>query len=142
MAGADRTVKWAWIPLAGVFAVAGVLKALDPQTFARQIVGYDFVPAALVTFVAATLPWVELAAAAALVRWRAAGALIALGLSVVFLAASVQALARGLDPICGCFGGASGRVGILSLLIEIALIAFAVVTVRTQVRTSGAGKAV
>lgn len=132
MAGADGAMKHAWIPLAGVFALAGALKALDPQAFARQIAGYDLVPAVMVTFVAATLPWVELAAAAALVRWRAAGALVVLLLCAVFLVATVQALARGLDPICGCFGGASGRVGIVSLLIEIASAALAAVTLRSS----------
>lgn len=99
--------------LGGTFIVAGAFKLGDPLAFARAIDGYAFVPDRLVTFAAAVLPWLEIAAGGALVmgRWSLGGAMLAFILVVAFLGIAIAALARGLDPNCGCFGPAGGRVG-------------------------------
>ena len=88
-----------------LFVGACLHKIADPQSFAVDIATYDILPLVLVNLAAITLPWIELAAGAMLLtgwRVRAASLLIA-GMMVVFLAALVAALARGLDMSCGCF---------------------------------------
>jgi len=97
------------IALGGVFLYAGVLKAFDPRTFADDIANYQLLPGALVPLVAASLPWVEIGAAVALIagRWSKAAALLVGAMMAVFTIALVQAFARGIDLACGCFGGSA-----------------------------------
>ncbi|MCC6356099.1 MAG: DoxX family protein [Verrucomicrobiae bacterium] len=100
VAGACR-----WV-VGAVFLIAGVLKAIDPAGFMRDIDGYRMVDGPLLVAVVFFVPWLEIAAGAGLVLKRPYGgaALAAIGMLVVFLFALVQAWARGLDISCGCFG--------------------------------------
>ncbi|MBI2930315.1 MAG: DoxX family protein [Planctomycetes bacterium] len=109
---------------AAVFIVAGTLKIVSPVEFARDIAGYRLLPILLLTLVAAILPAVEIVAGIAMLLPRARGgaALLILCLVLAFMAATVTALLRGLDPMCGCFGAASGRVGLVSISIEVLLL--------------------
>ena len=112
----------------GVFVFAAVIKIFDPLAFAADIGNYRLMPRELLHPVAILLPWVELGAGLLLVLgfWRRASALIITVLCVVFLVAIGQALARGLDIHCGCFGTvAAGRVGLRNLLIDGALLVMA-----------------
>jgi len=112
----------------GVFVFAAVLKILDPAMFATDIANYRLLPRALVHPVAILLPWVELGAGLMLVLgvWRRASALVISILCFVFLIAIGQALARGLDVHCGCFGTVSaGPIGWRNLLIDLALLLMA-----------------
>jgi len=71
------------------------------------VANYRVVPAALVPFVASAVVGIELLGGIALVAGvmeRAAAAVIAC-LLVAFIAFLSQALLRGIDLRCGCFGG-------------------------------------
>jgi putative oxidoreductase len=112
----------------GVFITAGVLKILDPVTFAADIGNYRLLPHEVVNLMAITLPWIEVVAGLLLVLgiWNRASALILTLLMIVFLIAIGQALARGLDIRCGCFGTIEARkVGLLALWQDGALLAMA-----------------
>ena len=79
---------------------------------------YRLLPHELLNLLAITLPWIEVAAGLFLVLgiWKRASALVITVLMIVFLAAIGQALARGLDIRCGCFGTVEARkVGVLAL---------------------------
>jgi hypothetical protein len=90
-----------------LFIWAGATKLPDMAAFAQDVANYRVVPAALVPFVASAVVGIELLAGLALaagVMMRAAATVIA-GLLAVFTVFLVQALLRGIDLRCGCFGG-------------------------------------
>ena len=91
--------------LAAVFGAAGIAKLFDRQGTGRALADFG-VPERLAHRMAPLLPLLELVAAAMLVPGASArlGALVALGLLVVFTAAIVVNLARGRTPDCHCFG--------------------------------------
>lgn len=95
-----------WL-LGTAFLLAGVLKAMDPGEFIRDIGGYRMVDGPALLAAAFFLPFFEIAAGAGLVMRRPyRGAVLAAGgMLAVFLVALLQAWARGLDITCGCFGG-------------------------------------
>lgn len=124
-------IPWRLLPaiaLAAVFAYAAVVKIADLETFARAIENYRLLPPAWSGAAAVLLPWLELGAAFALLApgWRRAGALLALGLALVFCIAVGSAWVRGLDINCGCFGAGSGKADWGELLLNAALMAAAV----------------
>jgi putative oxidoreductase len=87
------------------FLYAGVVKIADPVGFAGSIAAYRIIPYFTSYLVAAVLPWLELLCGLLLVtgfRQRAAAFLL-LFLDLVFIAALVSVIARGLDIDCGCF---------------------------------------
>jgi putative oxidoreductase len=135
-------INWAWRALellvAAVFIYAGVLKALDPVGFANDIENYHIVPWPIGVRAAFYLPWLEIFCGLALVFRRAhRGALAILGgLTVVFMAASIVAKARGIDVSCGCFGHAARNLSFAShLAIDVViLIAITVVMLRPKNR--------
>jgi hypothetical protein len=95
--------------VAAVFIFAGVLKVIDPVGFANDIDNYKIVPWTLAVGLAFYLPWLEIFCALALVfrRWYRGALSILIGLTSVFIVATVAAKLRGLDITCGCFGHAS-----------------------------------
>jgi uncharacterized membrane protein YphA (DoxX/SURF4 family) len=93
--------------LGGVFLVAGVLKAIDPQSSVTAVRAYQLLPTSLATIVGWGLPFAEIALGLLLlagIATRAVAAAAAI-LLVVFIAAVVSVAARGLSIDCGCFGG-------------------------------------
>jgi uncharacterized membrane protein YphA (DoxX/SURF4 family) len=93
--------------LGGVFLVAGVLKAIDPQASVAAVRAYELLPAWIVTIVGWGLPFAEIALGLLLLGGIATRA-VAMGaavLLVIFIAGVVSAAARGLSIDCGCFGG-------------------------------------
>jgi uncharacterized membrane protein YphA (DoxX/SURF4 family) len=93
--------------LGGVFLVAGVLKAIDPQSSVAAVRAYELLPTSLATIVGWGLPFAEIALGLLLlagIATRAVAAAAAI-LLVVFIAAVVSVAARGLSIDCGCFGG-------------------------------------
>jgi len=105
--------------IAAVFIVAGVMKVLNPASFAEDIRNYRMVPWTADVVLALYLPWLEIIAGAALL-WRKTrkGALLLVLLMLVgFLVALVSAWARGLNISCGCFGSGA-KTG--SLLLDVA----------------------
>lgn len=112
----------------GVFVAAGVLKIWDPTAFAADIGNYRLLPHETINLLAITLPWIEVAAGLLLILgiWKRASALTITVLMIVFLAAIGQALARGLDIRCGCFGTVEARkVGVLALGQDVLLFVMA-----------------
>jgi uncharacterized membrane protein YphA (DoxX/SURF4 family) len=95
------------VGVGGLFLYAAATKVPDMAKFAEEIANYRLVPAPAVPAVAALVVGLELVAGLALiagVMTRAAAIAIS-GLTVVFIAGLSQALARGIDLTCGCFGG-------------------------------------
>ena len=93
--------------VAAVFLVSGGLKASDPRETVVAVRGYDLLPESLVTAVAATLPYLEIAVGVLLLLGLATRLAAILGavLLIVFIAGVISAAARGLSIDCGCFGG-------------------------------------
>ena len=102
-----RALTGVRIVLGALFIWAAITKLPDMAGFAQDVANYRVVPAALVPFVASAVVGIELLGGIALVAGvmeRAAAAVIAC-LLVVFIAFLSQALLRGIDLRCGCFGG-------------------------------------
>ncbi len=111
-----KTLRWieyaCRLVLAGVFVLAAYEKIQDPYAFASSTYAYRIVPAPVATVVGIAMPAVEMVAAFALITglfWRG-GALILGGLLVVFVIGLFQAILRGIDIDCGCFGKESSPV--------------------------------
>ncbi|MCP4571038.1 MAG: DoxX family membrane protein [bacterium] len=115
-----------WLVLAcrlgvgGVFLYAAWDKLLHPQAFAQAIHFYHLVPASLLHPWAHLLPVLEIVVGLALVLGllQRGAALLAGGLTVVFMVAIAAALARGLDISCGCFHTDGGHGVGLELLVR------------------------
>ena len=106
------------IVLGGVFIYASLDKISHPELFAEAVYNYQLSPEVAVNLVALCLPWLELLSGGLLVLgvWVRGSSLILGGLVVVFLAALVINLGRGLDIHCGCFTTqGSGPMTILTL---------------------------
>jgi len=93
------------VGLAAVFALAAAGKALDLAGSRRAVEEFG-APRALAGVIGTLLPALELAIAVALLVTPAAraGAVAALALLVVFVAAIARLLARGTAADCHCFG--------------------------------------
>jgi uncharacterized membrane protein YphA (DoxX/SURF4 family) len=100
----------------------------DLTTFSQDVANYHVPPRALGNLVAITLPWIELLAGVQLVFgiWKRASALVITAMMVVFLIAIGQAVARGFNINCGCFGTVDARkVGVTALAEDAVLLAMA-----------------
>jgi len=106
----DAVTVVARIVLAGVFAVAGWTKARDPAGTRAAVRDFG-VPAALAVPVAFLLPVAELTVAILLLfkDTVVAGAVGAVVLLALFIAAITVSLARGQQPDCHCFGQVRSR---------------------------------
>lgn len=114
------------IAIGALFVVTGALKVRDPAAFAVEIHNYQLFPS-LAPWLAASLPAVEVVVGAAIVFgnrvWARAGALAASALLAIFTVAVGWVVARGINVSCGCFGGGSGPVTMLTVLRDVALLA-------------------
>jgi uncharacterized membrane protein YphA (DoxX/SURF4 family) len=113
-----------------VLITAALSKIGAAKEFALQIENYDTLPIGWENLFAITLPWLELVAGLSVLFgvWARSGAWLAVLLMVVFTAAVVQALARGLNIECGCFGTADGtRIGLGKLAENLVLLTMALV---------------
>ncbi|OQX87168.1 hypothetical protein B6D60_04425 [candidate division KSB1 bacterium 4484_87] len=113
--------------VAGIFIYAGVIKILNPASFADQVDNYRILPYFLVAITAVVLPWLEVICGILLLtgRWRAASSLILLGLSFIFVLAVASAMIRGLDINCGCFSveGEGEKIGASKVIEDVLLFA-------------------
>lgn len=102
-----RIVLACRVVLGALFIWAAVTKLPDMAAFAQDVANYRVVPAVLVPFVAAAVVGIELVAGTALVSgWMARpAAIVIVALLAVFTLFIAQALLRGIDLRCGCFGG-------------------------------------
>jgi putative oxidoreductase len=94
------------IALGVLFLWAAMAKLPDMSGFAQDIANYRIVPPIFVPYVAAAVVGVECLVGIALVTGVMArpAALVAAGLLMAFIAFLAQALLRGIDLRCGCFG--------------------------------------
>ena len=101
----DSFVVGVQVLLAGVFALAGGAKLFDLRGSRRAVADFG-VPVGAASVLGVVLPLVELATAVALLvpATGRAGAIAALVLLVCFVAGVANAMRKGLDVDCGCFG--------------------------------------
>jgi uncharacterized membrane protein YphA (DoxX/SURF4 family) len=95
------------IVLGVMFVWSASSKFPNMQLFAEETANYRMLPAVLVSFFAVSLSGVELLTGVLTtlgVAVRAAASIMGLML-VAFIIALSQALLRGIDLRCGCFGG-------------------------------------
>lgn len=132
-----KRYSWLLVPacrlaLGGVFIYAGLVKALDVAGFAGSVANYQILPYRLNFLVAATLPYIELAAGLLLVfnRQVRSAALLLGGLNAVFMAALLSVILRGLDIDCGCFrpAGEGHTTAQAALLRDVGIFLLAAVT--------------
>jgi uncharacterized membrane protein YphA (DoxX/SURF4 family) len=97
------------IIIGALFIYAGVVKAIDPAEFARDIDNYKMLPWQLSVWMGLYLPWLEIFCGLALiVRILYRGSVFVLtALMSLFIVITIIARMRGLDISCGCFGHAS-----------------------------------
>lgn len=104
----ERLLALARIGLGGLFVYSASTKIPDLARLTEEVANYRMLPPGLVSFFAVALTGTELLAGAALILGlavRAAAGLVA-AMLVAFVIALSQALLRGIDLRCGCFGGA------------------------------------
>jgi hypothetical protein len=105
---AQAIVRWV---LGAVFLLAGALKIAHPGDFHSDLLAYEVdLPDGLFRWIAITVPWLEVVCGGALLAefWPETVRFLAVGLCLIFVLMLGQAVLRGLDLNCGCFGrGAS-----------------------------------
>jgi len=94
------------IVLGAIFIYAACRKLAAPQDFADSIAAYRLVPEFVIGPMALGLPLFELVCGALLLTGFgcATGLLSTIGMLILFLAALLIAIARGLPLSCGCLG--------------------------------------
>lgn len=105
-----RLATAARVLLSSVLLTSSLVHFQNLPLFYRSVTAYRLWPEILGTGVTLGVPTLSFMSAVAIWyrpirRW---GVWLALLLMVVFFAAQVSVLVRGLDISCGCFGGASG----------------------------------
>lgn len=117
------------LAIAGVFVFAGIEKWRGAHEFTEQIANYQFYPE-FSPWAALLLPPFEVVCALAVLfmrrRWRQAGAILILGMLLVFTFAMARALSLGINIECGCFGKGSPNIGPASFVRNGLLIAVCV----------------
>ncbi len=97
--------------LGAVFLLAGVMKIAHPGDFFSDLLGFRVpFPEMFLRFVAISLPWLEALVGVGLILdvWPETIRPVGSFLCLLFVVMLGQAVARGLDLNCGCFG-AGGR---------------------------------
>jgi uncharacterized membrane protein YphA (DoxX/SURF4 family) len=109
----SNRMRWAQLAarliMAGIFIYASIDKIAHPAAFAKDVYNYQILPDALINLTALVLPWLELFLGLCLLAgiWLPSAVLAVNVLLIVFLAALIFNLARGLDVNCGCFSTGS-----------------------------------
>lgn len=113
--------------LGALFFYAGLQKLLHIYEFAEAVLAYQILPEFLVGLVAAVLPWMEIIAGLCLVAGlkRRSCLLIISGLLTAFLLVISITMARGLKIDCGCGLFFQRQVGLLVILEDLFLLAWA-----------------
>ena len=127
--------------LAGIFLWAGGAKAAASQSFAAEIGRLQLVPFAWTEWIALSLPLAELLTGLWLLSpWRRrAAALAVVALAALFAFSAGQALWRGLDLNCACFGPGSASPPPAFVVARAILIGAAGAALRFVERPGAAG---
>jgi hypothetical protein len=94
-----------WL-LGALMLWAAVSKLAEPTDFLGSLYAYDLpLPRSWLQLVAVVLPWLELLCGLLLIAnvWSETALVTVLGLLGIFVLATGQAWARGLEISCGCF---------------------------------------
>ncbi len=113
------------IVLGSLFIYSAALKIMDAEYFAKSLYNYRILPAETLNLFALIIPWLELVIGLLLVLgiFVKESALLGSILMIIFIAAIVSAVARGLDIDCGCFGTKDGtRVGLLKIIEDLLIL--------------------
>jgi predicted alpha-1,2-mannosidase len=100
-------LRWA---LGAFFLLAGALKIAQPGDFHSDLLAYDLaLPDSVLRWIAIAFPWLELFCGGALLAkvWPETTGFLVSTLCLVFVLTLSQAVLRGLDIKCGCFGSAT-----------------------------------
>jgi uncharacterized membrane protein YphA (DoxX/SURF4 family) len=124
--------------LGGLFLYAGLVKAGDVTTFARDVANYKILPYSWNYLVAATLPYIEFLAGLLLIANRRVrpAALVAGGLTAVFMLILATVVARGLDIDCGCFRPGGHTTATQALWRDAGILLLSLVTYRLRDRST------
>lgn len=93
--------------LGAIFAIAGGMKLAHPTAFFADLLGYGVpLPEMFLRVIAVGLPWLEALTGVALLAnvWPETIRPVVAAQCLSFLVMLGQAVARGLDLNCGCFG--------------------------------------
>ncbi len=105
-----------------LFIYSALAKISDPDAFAYSVSRYRVLPDFMIGLFSLTMPMLEFLTGLSMLftRWLRESALLVAGMLALFIVALVQALARGLNISCGCFGVPSvgGRSEILIALVR------------------------
>ena len=105
-----------------LFIYSALAKISDPYDFAFSVMRYRVLPDFTIGIFSLTMPMLELLAGLTMVftKWLRESALLVTGMFALFIIALVQALVRGLEISCGCFGVPSlgGREEIVMALVR------------------------
>ncbi len=118
------------VALALIFLAAGILKAIDPDEFARQIAGYGIVGPELAHLGAPLLIALEFTLGIALiVGFRPRTTPIIVGVMLLaFIAIEGYGISQGRTEACGCFGAYVQRTPQQVILEDLLFIGLAVVS--------------
>ncbi len=116
-----RILEWA---LALLFLYAAYFKLLDPQSFVLDLQNYRVIPGFLLWVPALVIPALELLCGLSLILgiYRVEGSFWLILLMLGFLGGEAQALIRGLDINCGCFGKEPDKLTYQTILRNLAIL--------------------
>jgi putative oxidoreductase len=119
------------VVLAVVFINAAIEKITYPSEFAVAIDNYGIVPPLFTNTIAVILPWIEFLCGLTLLAglWQRGSAVIMVVLLMVFAAALISVLMRGLEIDCGCFGTDS-QVSVHRLLEDLLFLFMAIYLIK------------
>lgn len=107
------------------FIYAGASKVMSPLRFITDVSNYHLLTWPMTVGLALYLPWLEMISGLALLlrRLYRGAVTILLALTAIFIAVSISAKIRGINVICGCFGGPARNLNFVShMVIDILLL--------------------
>ena len=128
-------IRIAQLALGFLMVYAALAKIGQLQGFSAQVHNFRMLPIAMENLVAMTLPWIELMAGITLIAgvYARAGARLLFLVLAIFTIGVIQAMARGLDFECGCFGTSDGtRVGFVKVLQNLGMLLLAWIGTRAS----------
>jgi len=114
-----------------VFLAAGLLKAIDPVEFARQVAAYGLIGPGTAALAAPLLIALEITLGVALIAgaWPRVVAVAAAGLLLGFISVEAYGLSVGRTKSCGCFGALVERTPAQVIVEDLVFIGFGLLAI-------------